>query len=196
MPAASPLPVLVVSCSLNASSRSHRLACAARTALRALDVDVELIDLRDWELPFCDGGGSYEHPSVAPLAGRIERAAAVLVAAPVYNYDLNAAAKNLVELTGSAWSEKPVGFLCAAGARSSYMSPIGLANSLMFDFRSLIIPRFVYAVKDDFDAHGELAEPLRARVEQLARTAVGLARALARLQASNGAGPEAKTGPD
>ena len=131
MPAASRLSVLVVSCSLNAASRSHRLACAARTALRTLDVDAELIDLREWELPFCDGGGSYEHPSVAPLAGRIERAAAVLVASPVYNYDLNAAAKNLVEMTGAAWSEKPVGFLCTAGARSSYMSPIGLANSLM-----------------------------------------------------------------
>ena len=122
MPAASRLSVLVVSCSLNAASRSHRLACAARTALRALDVDAELIDLREWELPFCDGGGSYEHPSIAPLAGRIERAAAVLVASPVYNYDLNAAAKNLVEMTGAAWSEKPVGFLCTAGARSSFRS--------------------------------------------------------------------------
>ena len=70
---------------------------------------------------------------------------------------------------------------------------MGLANSLMFDFRSLIIPRFVYAVKDDFEADGELAEPLRARVEQLARAAVGLARALAWLQASNGAEPG---GPD
>ena len=190
MPAASRLSVLVVSCSLNAASRSHRLACAARTALRTLDVDAELIDLREWELPFCDGGGSYEHPSVAPLAGRIERAAAVLVASPVYNYDLNAAAKNLVEMTGAAWSEKPVGFLCTAGARSSYMSPIGLANSLMFDFRSLIIPRFVYAVKDDFEADGELAESLHARVEQLARTTVGLARALAWLHTSNGAASE------
>ena len=190
MPAASRLSVLVVSCSLNAASRSHRLACAARTALRALDVDAELIDLREWELPFCDGGGSYEHPSVAPLAGRIEGAAAVLVASPVYNYDLNAAAKNLVEMTGAAWSEKPVGFLCTAGARSSYMSPIGLANSLMFDFRSLIIPRFVYAVKDDFETDGGLAEPLQARVEQLARTTVGLARALAWLHTSNGAEPE------
>ena len=190
MPAARRLSVLVVSCSLNAASRSHRLACAARTALRALDVDAELIDLREWELPFCDGGGSYEHPSVAPLAGRIERAAAVLVASPVYNYDLNAAAKNLVEMTGAVWSEKPVGFLCTAGARSSYMSPIGLANSLMFDFRSLIIPRFVYAVKDDFETDGGLAEPLQARVEQLARTTVGLARALAWLHTSNGAEPE------
>ena len=192
MAAASPLSVLVVSCSLNAASRSHRLACAARTALRALDVDAGLIDLREWELPFCDGGSSYEHPSVAPLAERIEQAAAVLVASPVYNYDLNAAAKNLVEMTGAAWSEKPVGFLCTAGARSSYMSPIGLANSLMFDFRSLIIPRFVYAVKDDFEADGGLAEPLRARVEQLAGTAVGLARALAWLHASNGAESEAR----
>ena len=40
---------------------------------------------------------------------------------------------------------------------------------------------------------GELAEPLRARVEQLARAAVGLARALAWLHASNGAEPEARS---
>lgn len=190
--AASPLSVLVISCSLNASSRSHRLARAAETALRALDVDAGLIDLRECDLPLCDGRDSYDHPAVAPLAGRIERAAALLVASPVYNYDLNAAAKNLVEMTGAAWSEKPVGFLCAAGGRGSYMAPIGLANSLMFDFRSLIVPRFVYAVNEDFEEDGDLARPLRARVEQLARAAVDLARALAWLRAANGAGAAAR----
>ena len=121
-----------------------------------------------------------------PLTDRISEAAAVLLASPVYNYDLNAAAKNLIELTGSAWGEKPVGFLCAAGGRSGYMSPIGLANSLMFDFRSLIIPRFVYATKQDFAADGRLSDEIRARVERLARDAVDLAKALAWMRA-NGA---------
>ena len=31
----------------------------------------------------------------------------------------NAAAKNLIELTGKAWEDKIVGFACAAGANSS-----------------------------------------------------------------------------
>lgn len=150
-----------------------------------MDVNSELVDLREWDLPLCDGRKSLSHPSVAPLTVKITRASAVLVASPIYNYDLNAVAKNVVELTGTAWSDKPVGFLCTAGGRSSYMSPIGLANSLMLDFRSLIIPRFVYAVKNDFGDDGNLSDQLRARVDDLVRAAVDLARALAWLKATD-----------
>ena len=188
-PSRTRLSVLVVSCSLRSTSRSHRLAQAAEAALRARDADAELIDLREWDLPLCDGADSYDHPSVQPLSDKIASASAVLLSSPVYNYDVNAAAKNLVELTGSAWKEKPVGFLCAAGGPSSYMSPIGLASSLMFDFCSLIIPRFVYATDQDFEADGGLTGPMQARVERLAGAAVDLARAIAWLQNSNGASP-------
>ena len=172
--------IAVVSCSLNTSSRSHRLAEAATAAVRTLGADAELIDLREWNLPLCDGRESFEHPSVNALRAKLEGASAILVSAPVYNYDLNAAAKNLVEMTGAAWKEKPVGFLCAAGGDRSYMAPIGFANSLMFDFRSLIIPRFVYCTDADFDSDGSLAASLHERVDQLARFAIALADALAR----------------
>ena len=147
--------MLVVSCSLNPSSRSHLLALAADAALDAIGARHDLIDLRDWDLPICDGTTCYDHPSIDPITEKVAGAAAVLIAAPVYNYDLNAAVKNLVELTGNAWAEKPVGFLCAAGGQRSYMAPMGLANSLMFDFRSYIIPRYVYAATDDFTAQRE-----------------------------------------
>ena len=72
----------------------------------------------------------------------------MIVAAPVYNYDVSASAKNMIELTGNAWEDKMVGFLCAAGGMSSYMSVMAYANSLMLDFRCVIIPRFVYATGD------------------------------------------------
>ena len=39
----------------------------------------------------------------------------IVLATPVYNYHVSAATKNLIELTGSAWEDKLVGFLCAAG---------------------------------------------------------------------------------
>ena len=83
-----------------------------------------------------------------------------------------------MELTGKAWGQKPVGFLCAAGGQRSYMSPIGLANSLMFDFRCHILPRYVYATKDDFTAGHEPSAELVGRVRQLAQAAVDLAAAL------------------
>ena len=185
-PSQTHLSILVVSCSLRLTSRSHRLAQAAEAALQARGADPELIDLREWDLPLCDGVDSYDHPSVRPLSDKIANASAVLLSSPVYNYDVNAAAKNLVEMTGSAWKEKPVGFLCAAGGPNSYMSPIGLASSLMLDFRSLIIPRFVYATDQDFEADGGLVGSMQARVEGLAGAAVDLARALAWLRSARG----------
>ena len=174
-----PVTVAVVSCSLNTASRSHRLALAAQASVQAAGGAGELVDLRERPLPICDGGASFDDPSVEPLRETIERASAVLISAPVYNYDLNAAAKNLVEMTGSAWKEKLVGFLCAAGGDRSYMSPIGFANSLMFDFRCVIIPRFVYCTKADFDPDGTLGRALHERVDELAGTAVRWSRALA-----------------
>ena len=171
-------PVLVVSCSLNSASRSHTLAVAAGEALGVIGAPHELLDLREWELPICDGEDCYDHPSIGPVTEKVAAAPAILIASPVYNYDLNAAVKNFVELTGKAWGQKPVGFLCAAGGQRSYMSPIGLANSLMFDFRCHILPRYVYATKDDFTAGHEPSAELVGRVRQLAQAAVDLAAAL------------------
>ena len=110
--------VLVLSCSLNPTSKSHRLAEAAVEAVPAKGGTAELIDLRQWDLPMCDGRESFGHPSVQPLTDKIEQASAILLSSPVYNYDLSAAAKNAVEMTGRAWQEKPVGFLCVAGGAS------------------------------------------------------------------------------
>jgi FMN reductase len=107
----------------------------------------------------------------------IEAARVIIVATPIYNYDANAAAKNLIELTGSAWEEKVVGFLCAAGGSSSYMSIMGLANSLMLDFRCLVIPRFVYARGDDFTDEHKPGADLASRIAQLAETSMKIRNA-------------------
>ena len=170
---------MIVSCSLSSDSRSHRLAAAAEAALQAAKCQVTLVDLREYDLPMCDGETSYDAPGVQELTKLVKRSDVILLAAPIYNYDLNAAAKNLVELTGSAWKDKVVGFLCAAGGRSSYMSPMGMASSLMFDFRCVIVPRFVYAVGEDFRDAGDLSEKIQERVVQLCIEAVKLANGLA-----------------
>jgi hypothetical protein len=51
---------------------------------------------------------------------------------------------------------------------SSYMSVMAYANSLMLDFRCVIIPRFVYATGDDFDDEGIAEAKIVQRVEQVA----------------------------
>jgi FMN reductase len=171
--------VLIVSCSLNGGSRSHRLAVAAETVLNDCDCGATLVDLRHYDLPMCDGETTYDAPAARELAKVISDSDVILLAAPIYNYDLNAAAKNLVELTGSAWRDKVVGFLCAAGGRGSYMSPLGMANSLMLEYRCVIVPRFVYAIGEDFRDDGELSDKIRDRIGQLCAEATKLANGLA-----------------
>jgi NAD(P)H-dependent FMN reductase len=166
---------LVISCSLNPDSNSRKMAREAFAQLES-KTEAEWIDLRDFELPMCDGGAAYGHVNVATLSKKIEEAKCVILAVPIYNFDVNAATKNLVELTGRSWTQKVVGFLCAAGGKSSYMSVMGIGNSLMLDFRCLIIPKFVYAEGSAFDDESVSDDAVKARIAELAQGAIDLTK--------------------
>lgn len=172
------MSILLISGSLRTESRSRVLVKKAFEVLQAEKADASYIDLRDYPLPLCDGGAAYDHENVPRLSTFIQKAKVILVGIPVYNYDANAAVKNLVELTGEAWEDKVVGFLCSAGGRYSYMSIMNLGNDLMLDFRCVIIPRFVYAIGSDFTqpdlsfSNLEIEE----RVSQLANDAIRFTR--------------------
>ena len=142
---------LVISSSLNPKSRSRLLALIALKILKDINATADWLDLVDYSIPFCDGDSSHKNPEVKNLRENIKNSKAIIFAVPIYNYDVNSAAKNLIELTGDAWTNKIIGFLCAAGGRGSYMSVMSLANSLMLDFRCIIIPRFVYSTGEAFD---------------------------------------------
>ena len=177
------MKIAFVSASLHPQSRSYVLARYCAEMVRTKNCDIDLIDLREHALPMHTGTAACKTPEVLALTERVRAAAAIVVAAPIYVYDTNAAIKNFVDLTGRAWSDKPVGFLCAAGGKSSYMSIMGLANSLMLDFRCVIVPRFVYATGDDFSADRESdmqieSDEIKERIEQLSDAIIHLARAL------------------
>jgi FMN reductase len=108
----------------------------------------------------------------------VTAADAIILATPIYNYDANAVAKNFVELTGKGWENKVVAFLCVAGGEKSFMSVMPLANSLMLDFRCVIVPRFVYATGAAFTGDQVTAPDIVARVAQCARATVRLAAAV------------------
>jgi FMN reductase len=169
---------LVISTSGNPDSNSRRMGRMAFAHLQKQEADCAWIDISEMNLPLCDADKCYGMPVSKKLSDTIEAADGVLVAAPVYNYDVAAVAKNMIELTGSAWNEKIVGFLCAAGGTASYMSVMAYANSLMLDFRCVIIPRFVFATRDAFDGDNIADKKTTKRVEQLANDLVRFTEAL------------------
>jgi FMN reductase len=158
---------LVLSTSGNPDSNSRRMAQIAFDGLKKAELDGAWLDISKLDLPLCDADACYHHPAAEQLAAAVEKADGIVVATPVYNYDVAAAAKNMVELTGGAWEDKVVAFLCAAGGMGSYMSVMSFANSLMLDFRCLIIPRFVFATGDSFGGDKLTDTKVAKRIEQV-----------------------------
>jgi NAD(P)H-dependent FMN reductase len=169
---------LVVSTSGNPDSNSRRMGRIAFGNLEKAKVQCVWLDISELDLPLCDADACYTKPGAQKVSKAIKAADGILVATPVYNYDVSAAAKNLVELTGSGWEEKVVGFLCAAGGMSSYMSVMAFANSLMLDFRSVVIPRFVYATGRAFEGDELKDKEVGERIAELTAELVRFTEAL------------------
>lgn len=169
---------LVVSTSGNPDSNSRRMGQLAFAHLQKLNVDPAWLDIRELNLPLCDADTCYASPGAQTLSKAVKAADGIIVSAPVYNYDVSAAAKNMIELSGSGWENKVAAFLCAAGGMSSYMSVMAYANSLMLDFRTIIIPRFVYATGSAFDGDEAKDAKIVERIQQVAEELVRFTQAL------------------
>ena len=158
----------IIATSLDPDSRSQLLARAAFEAAERREIPATLIDLREFDIPLCGTAAGWESVDAERIRKILKPASHIVFAVAIYNFDVNAAAKNIVELMGSdVFEDKTIGFICAAGGRSSYMSVLAFANSLMLDFRCWIAPRFVYATGDDFDEDAIKNPEIAKRIEDL-----------------------------
>jgi len=173
-----PLKILVLSTSLNSNSKSRGIARAIQGILTQRGAVVDWVDLQEHDLPFCDGQDSNQDPGALALRKKVDEADGIVMTAPVYNYDLNAAAKNFIELTGRAWTGKVVALAVAAGGQRSGMSPLGMMNSLMLDFRCIVLPRFVYLSRGSYTDSGEPNDEAMGRIEELSAELLRISGAL------------------
>ena len=165
---------LVISTSLREGSRSKIMAKALAENVK----DSEFFDLQKKPLPMCDGDKCYDLPEVINFRKKVKNAKGIIMAIPIYNFNVSSGAKNVIELGGKMFYDKVFGFVCAAGGKSSYMSVMSFANSLMIDYRCFIIPKFVYALKNDFNGT-EITNPeIKERIVKLGNDLVRISEAL------------------
>ena len=92
-------------------------------------IDAELLDLRDYPLPFYNEpmspsmvkDGAYPNEIVRKWAGKIREADAFIIIAPEYNHGISGVLKNALDSIYAEWNNKPVGFVAygtVGGARS------------------------------------------------------------------------------
>lgn len=131
--------------------------------------------LDEQNLPLCDGGPCYKNPAVIAFQQTVAAADGIAFSTPIYNYDVNAAAKNVLELCGHALKYKTIALLVKAGGEKSYLSPLGFINSLMMDCRCIVVPRYLYLTSADFNAdRTQLTHEPHRRLSSLASTWVSL----------------------
>jgi len=87
------------------------------------DLDVELLDLRDYPLPFFEEAlppglakDEYANPAVVKWRDKIREADGFIICTPEYNHGYPAVLKNALDYVYLAWSRKAVAFVSWGGA--------------------------------------------------------------------------------
>ncbi|MEX2578644.1 MAG: NAD(P)H-dependent oxidoreductase [Verrucomicrobiales bacterium] len=178
------MKIAIINSNLASGGKTGYIAGELESLFGAGGHEAVVFHAGDLSLPACDGRLCYKDENAIALTERLAGMDAIVLVSPIYNFDLNAAAKNLIELTGNSWKGKAVALVCTAGGDRSYLSPLGFMNSLSLDYRCLLSPRFVFAIRSDFREDNTLAEdsPVRTRLAHLAQELPILAEAARRIR--------------
>ncbi|MDP2593855.1 MAG: NAD(P)H-dependent oxidoreductase [bacterium] len=154
-------------------------------------VKAELIDLRDWPLPFFDASVTpsykkepYPHEIVERWAASVAEADGYIIVTPEYNHGYPAVLKNALDWVFKEWAYKPVGFVSygsAVGARSvEQLRQVAIELSLVPLRPAIHIPGDMYmaATKADNADVAMAFAPIQERVNAFFDELIKLADAL------------------
>ncbi|WP_016950304.1 NADPH-dependent FMN reductase [Anabaena sp. PCC 7108] len=87
----------------------------------ALGAEVEILDLRQMQLPFCNGGKDYsEYPDVQRLRDTVRNADGLILATPEYHGSVSGVIKNALDLMSfEELSGKVTGLISILGGQSN-----------------------------------------------------------------------------
>ncbi|MBE9229878.1 NAD(P)H-dependent oxidoreductase [Phormidium sp. LEGE 05292] len=105
--------------------------------IEALGAEVEILDLREMQLPFCNGEDEYpDYPDVQKLRNIVQQADGLILATPEYHGSVSGVMKNALDLMSFAQlSDKVTGLISVLGGQSN--------SNALNDLR--VIMRWVHA---------------------------------------------------
>ncbi|MBH9967979.1 NADPH-dependent FMN reductase [[Bacillus] enclensis] len=144
-------------------------------------VEVELLDLRDYQLEFCDGRmpDEYNHDTRV-VVEKVRQADFYLIGSPVFNSSITAPLKNLFDLVPpQVFRHKVMGFAANGGTYQHYLMIENQLKPIAGYFRAYIAPSYVYAHSSHFCEKNEVnADEVIARIVILADELVSMQRGL------------------
>ena len=160
--------VVLIQGSLNKESRTSVLINHMAEEIMHTGLEVNVLDLRNIQMEFCDGRSLKEyHPEVRGAYQAIEQANAFIIGMPVYCYSVSGPLKNFIDITSGAMEKKIAGILCNAGGKQSYMSSADLSNILAYESHVTTIPPIVYSNSEDFDDQTLTSDKVKSKIREL-----------------------------
>jgi NAD(P)H-dependent FMN reductase len=164
--------------SLRPDSYSVQALKLAISRVEALGAGVEIIDLRQMNLPFCNGGDDYpDYPDVEKLRNAVKEADGLILVTPEYHGSVSGVLKNALDLMSfEHLSDKVVGGISILGGQSN--------NNALNDLRTILRWVHAFVIPDQiaigqawkaFDREGKLLdEKLSQRLDRFAQNLVDI----------------------
>jgi FMN reductase len=178
---ADPVTILGISGSLRRDSHTFQAVTIALRGAAEAGARTELVDLREWPLPFCD---AREDETTLPrevheLRARVKAAAGLILGSPEYHGSFSGVLKNALDLlSADELAGKMVGLVTVSGGASGG-SALSHLRLVMRAVHAWVIPGQVMIPRAGsvFDETGRLLDPkLEARLLEVGRDVVKYAR--------------------
>lgn len=162
--------------SLRPDSYSQQVLQVAARRVAALGAEVEVLDLRSLNLPFCDGGSDYpDYPDVERLRQAVKQADGIILVTPEYHGSVSGVLKNALDLMGfDEFTDKVTGCISILGGQSN--------SNALNDLRTILRWIHAWTIPEQvaigqawkaFDADGNLRdENLSKRMDDFVRSLV------------------------
>jgi FMN reductase len=168
--------------SLRPNSSSHQALGVAIQRVQALGADAQVLDLRQMQLPFCNGEKDYPgYPDVIRLREAVQEADGLILATPEYHGSVSGVLKNALDLMSfDQLSNKVTGLISVLGGQSN-SNALNDLRIIMRWVHGWVIPEQVAIGQSwkAFDKDGKLLdEQLSQRFDQFAESLVENTRKL------------------
>jgi FMN reductase/FAD reductase [NAD(P)H] len=151
------------------------------------NLDVELLDLRKYDLQFCDGRDpSTYNEDTRKIIETISKADFFLIGTPIFNGSIPAPLKNVFDIVPPfVFRNKVMGIVANGGTYQHFLVVENQLKPIAGYFRAFVAPSYVYAHNDHFSQENEIIDPeVLNRIQDLAQEIVFMQKAL-KSQANN-----------
>lgn len=147
----------------------------------APEIEVEMLDLRDYQMSLCDGRDPATYPDdTKKVVDLVSSADFYLIGTPIFQGSMTGALKNLFDhIPPQAMRNKVMGFVANGGTYQHYLVIENQLKPIAGYFRAYVAPGFVYAHADHFNKQNEIVdEDVLSRIGNLAQELVHMQTAL------------------